>query len=254
VRTGLSKDRLTRLGVVGVVRELRAPRTGGPLVVAGAPALVPLLARELRAGGDESAVRENGSLDGAAALVWVGDPDVEALRAASRAHVPIVAVTEADRVPYVLETSVVTVRPGESFPLEAIASAVAHRLGERGAPLAARLPVLRNAVVNELIRRSSLRNAVIAGAVFVPGVDMPILTLNQVRLATRIGAAHGRKPDRAQAVELLGVVGAGFAFRAVARQALDVVPVAGWAVKAGVAYGGTKAVGEAARRFFAERA
>jgi uncharacterized protein (DUF697 family) len=250
----LSKDRLTRLGVVGIVRELRAPRTSGPLVVAGAPALVPLLARELRAGGDESAVRENSSLVGAVALVWVGDPDVDALRAASRQRVPIVAVTEAESVPYVLETSVVTVRRGESFPLDEIATAIARRLGERGAALAGQLPVLRHAVVSELIRRSSLRNAVIAGAVFVPGVDMPILTLNQVRLTTRIGAAHGRKPDRAQAVELLGVVGAGLAFRAVARQALDVVPVAGWAVKAGVAYGGTKAVGEAARRFFAERA
>jgi uncharacterized protein (DUF697 family) len=250
----MRKRRVTVLTAMSTIRELRADRVPrGPLVVAGAPALVPVLARQLREGGDADAVREDGGLDGAGILVWVGEPDAGALRAASRSHVPIVAVTEADRVPYVLETSVVRVGPGEGFPLEQIAAAIAHRLGDGGAGLAARLPVIREAVVGELIRRSSRRNAIIAAAVFVPGVDMPILTLNQIRLTARIGAAHGHAPDRAQAVELLGVVGAGFAFRAVARQALDVVPVAGWAVKASVAYGGTRAVGEAARRFFADR-
>jgi uncharacterized protein (DUF697 family) len=250
----VKKARMTMLGALAAARELRTPPRGGSIVVAGAPALVPLLARELRAGGNDAAVRENAPLDGAAALVWVGDPDVAALRAASRRRVPIVAVTEADRVPYVLETSLVTVRAGEGFPIDRVAAALARRLGAAGPGLAAELPVLREAIVTELIRKGSRRNALIAAAVFVPGVDMPILTLNQVRLTNRIGAAHGRRPDPAQVAELLGVVGAGFAFRAVARQALDLVPFGGWAVKAGVAYGGTRAVGEAARRFFAERA
>ena len=49
-------------------------------------------------------------------------------------------------------------------------------------------------------------------------------------------------------------MGAGFAFRAVARELLDVVPFAGWAVKGAVAYTGTRAVGEAAVRYFEARA
>ena len=67
----------------------------------------------------------------------------------------------------------------------------------------------------------------------------------------RIALAHGAadRPRRALP-ELLGVVGAGFGFRAVARELLDLVPVAGWAVKGAVAYAGTKAVGEAAVRYF----
>jgi uncharacterized protein (DUF697 family) len=89
--------------------------------------------------------------------------------------------------------------------------------------------------------------------VFIPGVDMPILTLNQVRLVLRIALAHGQTIDNQRAVELLGVVGAGFGFRAVARELLDFVPVAGWALKAAVAYAGTKAVGEAAVRYFEAR-
>ena len=112
---------------------------------------------------------------------------------------------------------------------------------------------MRGAVCDHLIASFSKRNAVIAGVVFVPGVDMPLLTLNQVRLVLRIALAHGEEIDNKRALELIGVVGAGFGFRAIARELLDLVPVAGWALKASVAYGGTRAVGEAAVRYFASR-
>ena len=79
---------------------------------------------------------------------------------------------------------------------------------------------------------------------------MPVLTLNQARLVLRIGQAYGREVDQSRLPELLGVVGAGFGFRTVARELLDFVPFAGWAAKGAVAYAGTKAVGEAARRYF----
>jgi uncharacterized protein (DUF697 family) len=235
------------------VRELR--RGGGdprPLAVAGARELVPLLARELREGGDASAVVEQ-RVEHAAALVWIGPPDETELRAAARARIPIVAVTDADTVPYVLATDLVRVPPGQGFPLDEIAAAVARRLGEDGTSLAARLPVLRGAVCDELIRSFSKRNAIVSAAVFIPGVDLPVLTLNQARLVLRIALAYGQEIDNSRAIELLGVVGAGFGFRAVARELLDFVPVAGWAVKGAIAYGGTKAIGEAAVRYFEER-
>ena len=80
----------------------------------------------------------------------------------------------------------------------------------------------------------------IAAAVLVPGVDMPILTLNQARLVLRIALAHGEEIDRSRLPELAAVVGAGFGFRAVARQLLGARPVAGWAAQGAVAYGGTQ--------------
>ena len=247
------KLKLTPMSIVSLVRELRRgagdPR---PLAVAGARELVPLLARELRAGGDAGAVVE-GHFEDAAVLIWIGAPDEDALRDASRRGVPIIAVTEAETVPYVLATDLVRVPPGAGFPVEEIAGAVARRLGEDSTSLAARLPALRGAVCEELILAFSKRNALIAAAVFIPGVDMPVLTINQVRLVLRIGLAHGHELDNARALELLGVVGAGFGFRAVARELLDVVPVAGWAVKGAVAYTGTRAVGEAALRYFEAR-
>jgi uncharacterized protein (DUF697 family) len=246
--------KLKPLAVLGVVRELR---TGAgdrrPIVVAGARELVPVLARELRAGGDASAVVENGDPKGAAAVVWIGPADEQALKRFSRARVPVVAVSEDDRMPYVLDTDLVRVRAGEGFPVDDIAHALARRLGEAGTALAGRLPVLRDAVVDELIRSAAKRNALIAAAIFIPGVDMPVLTINQIRLVLRIAIAYGQTVDASRALELLGVIGAGFGFRAVAREALGAVPVVGWGVKAGIAYVGTKAIGEAARRYFEAR-
>ncbi len=252
----MSKKKSAKLGPLSILSLVREARTGAgdrrPLAVAGARELVPLLARELRAGGDASAVVED-RVEGAAVVVWLGRPDDEKLRAAARAGIPVVAVSDDETLPYVLATDIVHVPPGHGFPVDEIAATVARRLGEGGTPLAARLPVLRGAVCAQLISSFAKRNAVIAAAVFVPGVDMPILTLNQGRLVLRIALAHGETVDNQRALELLGVVGAGFGFRAVARELLDLVPVAGWALKGGIAYAGTKAVGEAAVRYFAAR-
>ena len=57
-----------------------------------------------------------------------------------------------------------------------------------------------------------------------------------------------------RALELLSVLGAGFGFRTIAREMLDLVPVAGWAIKSGVAYSATKALGKAADEYFARGA
>jgi len=243
------RNKLGPLAVLALMRETRkASGDRRPLGVAGARELVPVLARELREGGDASAVVE-GRVTGVAALVWLGKPDEDLLHDASHAGVPIVAVSDDDELPYVLATDVVHVQPGHGFPLDEIAAAVARRLGDAAVPLAARLPVLRPAVCDRLIESMARKNALIAAAVFIPGVDMPILTLNQGRMVLRIALAHGAPVDRPG--ELLAVVGAGFGLRAAARELLDVVPVAGWAVKGSVAYGGTKAIGEAAVRYFA---
>jgi uncharacterized protein (DUF697 family) len=240
------------------VRELRAGAGDQrPIVVAGVPALVPALARELRRDGDASAVREGGSPEGAAALVYLleGDPseeDLAVLRAASQAEIPIVAVTEAAarEIPYVLATDIVRVKPGAGFPLHSIGKRLARQLGEGGTTLAARLPVLRKPICEQLIRSFSRTNGMLGAAVFVPGVDMPVLTLNQVRLVLRIAAAHGEQIDATRAVELIAVVGGAIGLRTVARELLGAVPVAGWAIKGAVAYTGTRTLGEAALRYF----
>jgi uncharacterized protein (DUF697 family) len=178
--------------------------------------------------------------------------DELALKRARRARVPIVAVVTGSigddvTIPFVLATDVVPVRAGEGFPVDAIARVIAARLGEEGAPLAARLPVLRRPVADVLVASFSRKCGVIAAAVFIPGADLPVLALHQVRMLLRIEQAYGRDADpRERAPELLATVVAGLGFRAAARQLLGVVPVAGWAVKGAVAYAGTRSLGEAA--------
>lgn len=248
-----SRAKFGPMTVLTMFKELR--RGGGdprPLSVAGSRELVPLLARELRAGGEPAAVVEQ-RLEDVAVLVWVGPPDVEKLHAADRAGVPVIALSDDDALPYVHATDIVRAKAGAGFPVEEIAAAVARRLGENATSLAARLPVLRKPVCDALIASFSRKNALIGAAVFIPGVDMPVLTINQIRLVMRLGVAHGVTVDNNRLGELAAIVGAGFGFRAIARELLDVVPVAGWAVKGGVAYSGTRAIGEAAVRYF-ERA
>jgi uncharacterized protein (DUF697 family) len=106
----------------------------------------------------------------------------------------------------------------------------------------------------QLIQSFSRKNGIIGAAVFVPGVDLPVLTLHQIRLVMRICAAHGLEIDSQRAPELLATVGAGFGFRAVARELLNLIPVLGWLVKGAVAYAGTRAIGEAVLRYSEARA
>ena len=244
-----------------LVKEARtALEDGQPLLVTGA--LAETLEKELARGGSPGAVTSRGSVDRAAALVRVlaGKPteeDEQALRAANRARVPIVAVqtgTEQFDVPYVLATDVVACPPGSGFPVEEIARVLAARLGESATPLAARLPVLRDPVCDALIDSFSRKNGILGAAIFIPGADFPVLTLNQVRLVLRLASAHGVDVDQERLPEVIGTVAAGFGLRAGARQLLGAVPIAGWALKGAVAYAGTRAIGEAARRYFASTA
>jgi uncharacterized protein (DUF697 family) len=252
--------------VYGVIRELRsAAAAERPLVVAGAPELVSVIRRELTRGGVAEAVREQGPIDGAAALVYVlaGEPDeddLRVLRAAEKARLPSVCIVvgpggaEAPDPPYVPAGNVVRVGSGTGPPVEEIAQVLARSLGERGTALAARLPVLRRPVCRELIRRCARQNAAIGAAAFVPGADLPALTLNQLRLVLRIADAHGFEIEAERLPEVLGVIGGGLGFRALAREAMGAVPVAGWLVKGAIAWGGTRALGEAAVRYFERRA
>lgn len=247
-----------RLAVVhGLAQEISAAaRDERPLAVGGV--LAEVLQQELARGGDPTAVRVGGP-EGAALYLHVlgNEPvpgDEEAFKQARRARVPFVAITDRDeRLPYVLATDVVRIRPGAGFPVEEIVRVLARKLGERGTALAARLPLLRGPLCDRLIETFSLKNGIVGAAVFIPGVDLPVLALNQLRLVLRIAAAHGQEIDAQRQPEVMGTIGAGFGLRNLARELLDFVPVAGWAVKSAVAYAGTRALGEAAVLWFAER-
>ena len=230
------------------------------LAVGGSSELAPVLRQQLLRGRADPGAVHLGGPEGADVYVHVlaGEPseeDAAALGRARRARVPVIAVApENIELPYVLATDIVRVETGESFPLESIAQAIAARLGEDGAPLAARVPLLRDAVCDRLVASFARKNGVLAAAVWIPGADLPVLTLNELRLVLRVAQAYAVDDVRERLPELAATVGAGFGLRAVARELLNLVPVAGWVVKGAVAYGGTRALGEAARQRFAQAA
>ena len=251
-----------RIGaVIGLLRELeRSARAEHTLTVGGARELAAVLRRELARGAAPGAIREGDSPEGAALLVYVlgRDPDAadeEALRRARRARTPIVAVAagpvgDGVSIPHVLATDVVRVPAGEGFPLSEIARVIAWRLGEKGALLAARVPLLREAVCASLTSSFARRNGIVAAAGFAPRADLPLLVLNEVRLVLRIAQAHGEEMTQERLPELAGTLGAGFALRALARALREVVSAPAWVLKGAVAYGGTRALGEAAVQRF----
>ena len=185
-------------------------------------------------------------------------------RARRRAkRVPIVACSPAPgstvRVPYVLATDVVA-RPAGQRASRSATIADAHRArgsartrsrARRAAPRAPP-PGRRRADRRGLAPRTRSLGV----AVFLPGVDFAVLTINQLRLVLRIAAAHGHEIDRgARCRRCSRVVGAGLGFRARrAPGARRSSRSPAGSSKGAIAYAGTRALGEAAIRYFEARA
>ncbi len=116
-------------------------------------------------------------------------------------------------------------------------------------PLARGYAPFRKAACEEIVRKNARQNAVI-GALPIPGADMPAITTNQGRMVLNIAAAYGEELTMERARELLGVLAAGFGLRAISRQVLKLVPVAGWAASGAIGYAGTVAMGRATILYF----
>jgi len=247
--------------VRGLLQEIESSARGPHvLAIGGASELAPVLRRQLLRGGAEPSALRVGEPEGADVYVHVlaGEPgpaDESQLRRARRARVPVVAVAVGPvperAVPYVLATDLVRVGPGEGFPLESLARVIAARLQEDAAPLAARIPLLRAAVGDELVGTIARKNGLAAAAVWLRGADLPLLVLDQLRLVLRLAQAHGLRDGRERLPELAATLAAGFGLRALARRALAAGAAPPWVVRGAIAYAGTLALGQAARTRFA---
>jgi hypothetical protein len=147
------------------LREIAAQALGEHvLAVGGAGELAPELRQQfLRGHAGPGAVRL-GDPEGADVYVHVlaaapGDKDVRMLRRARRARVAAIVVAvgcaEPITIPYVMANGRGAGGLGRPFPLETIAQAIAARLGEHGAPPAARVPLLREATRMRFARPST---------------------------------------------------------------------------------------------------
>lgn len=111
-------------------------------------------------------------------------------------------------------------------------------------------PFVRKPLANDAIVSTSVQNAGVGALLFIPGADMPVMTLNQCKMLLQIAAAYGEELSIERLKELAAVVAGGFACRSFARQIVTVVPVGGWAVKAAIGGSGTYAMGRAAVEYY----
>lgn len=145
------------------------------------------------------------------------------------------------------------------IPIDAAAAAALdRRMGEwvvaacreKRLALALSFPFVRRPLSLEAVSATSLQNAGIGLVLFIPGADMPLMTLNQAKMLLQIAAAYGQPLSAERIKELAAVVGGAFLFRNIARTAVGVVPVLGWAIKGAVGFAGTEAMGHAAIEYF----
>jgi len=131
--------------------------------------------------------------------------------------------------------------------------------------LGARLPIFRPSVAAKITVDGAVRSLQVAGAsalvdhVPVLGLllgsiasagDTIVITGLQVDMLLRIAATYGKKAEIARVIELLPVIGGGYGWRALAREASGFIPFAGPVIKAGIAYAGTLVIGQAASFYY----
>lgn len=151
-------------------------------------------------------------------------------------------------------TADIIMKPEPADAVESLGLWLSDNLSSKKLALAHNFAFMRKAVSEDAIRTTAIQNGLIGVVTPIPGADFPIMTANQIKMLLQIAAAYGQPLNAERVKELAAVVAGGYLFRALARQALTFVPVLGWAVKGGVAYTGTVAMGRAAIRYFEDGA
>lgn len=111
-------------------------------------------------------------------------------------------------------------------------------------------PFVRRPLAKDAIQITAAQNAGIGVLVFVPGADMPVMTLNQIKMVLQIAAAYGEPLDTDRLKEIIPTIAGALICRGIARKIAGLVPAIGFIVKGGMGYLGTVAIGEAALTYF----
>ncbi len=128
--------------------------------------------------------------------------------------------------------------------LSQLAAWVVSACPESGTALAASFPFLRGERAKELIGSCALQNAAIGAVDLMPGADLPVMVMNQLKMSLELSASYGRGLGVEQLADLAVVVAASLASRGVARRLCRLAPGLSWVIRGGVGYAGTYLVGK----------
>jgi uncharacterized protein (DUF697 family) len=141
-------------------------------------------------------------------------------------------------------SNVVHVASLEGSGADAVVDRVIDMLGYVAVVAGRRTPALRQAIGHRVVRSAALQSAAV-GAVPLGGATTPVITLQQIRMVGQLATLHGVQPVGADRVlAALGILAAGFGWRALARGLVGFVPGVGWVIQGGMAYGVTRTMGE----------
>ena len=245
--------------VVALVRETRGFEGALPQIsVSGEGASE--LALTLTTGGDAGAVTVGSDPGNAVVAIRLidGEPsaaEIAILRKISRSEMGLIVVRRGEgHVPYVLPGDIIDTDDIDSegnLPMRDLLKSIARHAGDDGPALAARLPILRAEVGRRLIAATAFANAVIGASTKMQTAQLPVLSFAQSRMVLMLGLSRGdvlpRDPKHlalAAGPAVAACVGMGFGARTLVRR----LPVNGRLVRAGVAYAGTRMLGEARLR------
>ncbi len=150
---------------------------------------------------------------------------------------------------------------------EKLRQAITDAMPERAPALGRTYPAFRVAAAKTVVNETSVANAQFAlvanlpsvvpvlGTMLSAGADMIVLTKNQLMMVFKVAAIHGRDITSQVTImrELVPIVGAGFIWRTIAREATTLLPfAAGTIPKVAIAFTGTVAAGRAADFYYRE--
>ena len=147
------------------------------------------------------------------------------------------------------EPEVIAATDGETL-LTRLAEWIIRARPDKARAFSANFAFIRPIQVRALITACAIQNATVGAINLIPGSDLPIMTANQAKLALDIAASYGKGLSAGRIPEVAGVVGAGFAYRALARTLLGLIPGVGWVLRAGLGFAGTVATGNAIKARF----
>ncbi len=111
-------------------------------------------------------------------------------------------------------------------------------------------PFIRRPLAEDAITATSLQNCAVGLVPFLPGADMPIMTLNQVKMTLQIATAYGQPLDADRVKEIAVIVAGAFVCRNLVRTATKAIPFAGWLISGGMGFAATEAMGRAMVEYF----
>ncbi|MDR1358907.1 MAG: hypothetical protein LBJ48_06100, partial [Coriobacteriales bacterium] len=142
-------------------------------------------------------------------------------------------------------------KPEEALEHDLALWCVAH-LSELRLSLGAAFVFMRKAIARDFTRQTSLENAVLAAVFFLPGADLPVLTLNQCKLLYQIAVINEVPLTRERLADVALVVASAFGMRALTRVVLHrFMPVA-WLVHGITAFGATMALGHLGNQLYSQ--